>query len=212
MREEARAKKIRVIEEAAYRLLHARGYEATSMLTIAKASQSSNETLYRWFGDKQGLFRAMVENNVAHIKSRLEAAIRNDNDPLTSLREIAPLLLEMLLGKKAVLLNRAAAGDQSGKLGQSIADGGRRAVYPLVKSLLQRLIDHDNSLATGSQDPADLFLSLLIGDLQIRRVIGVMKEPSRKEVVKRSQDAIDAMLILLRSHKQQKPNAVSEPT
>ena len=44
------------IEAAAYRLLEERGFAGTGMQAIAQAAHASNETLYRWYGDKTGLY------------------------------------------------------------------------------------------------------------------------------------------------------------
>ncbi|MEQ8740678.1 MAG: helix-turn-helix domain-containing protein, partial [Hoeflea sp.] len=63
MREETRAARQAQIEQAAYEVLEEKGYAATSMLAIAKRARASNETLYNWYGDKTGLFRALVVRN-----------------------------------------------------------------------------------------------------------------------------------------------------
>ena len=60
MRADTRARRQAQIEEVAYRLLQIRGYAATSMLAVAREASASNETLYRWYGDKNGLFTSMV--------------------------------------------------------------------------------------------------------------------------------------------------------
>ncbi|MCP4433742.1 MAG: TetR/AcrR family transcriptional regulator, partial [Gammaproteobacteria bacterium] len=54
-REEIRSARQYRIEEATYELLAESGYHACSMLSIAKRAKASNETLYRWYGDKVGL-------------------------------------------------------------------------------------------------------------------------------------------------------------
>jgi AcrR family transcriptional regulator len=74
MRQEARAKREAEIHAAAARLVAERGYGATSMLTIAKAARASNETLYRWYGDKLGLFKSMVVANTGAAKGTLDEA------------------------------------------------------------------------------------------------------------------------------------------
>ena len=51
------------IEQAAYELIDEFGYDGISMLKIAKRAKASNETLYKWYGDKKGLFSALVETN-----------------------------------------------------------------------------------------------------------------------------------------------------
>ncbi|WP_404927319.1 TetR/AcrR family transcriptional regulator [Mesorhizobium sp. ORM16] len=51
------------IEEAAYAVLRETGYKSASLLAIAKRASASNETLYNWYGNKQTLFRSLIEAN-----------------------------------------------------------------------------------------------------------------------------------------------------
>jgi AcrR family transcriptional regulator len=46
------------IEKAAYDVLAETGYKGASLLLIAQRASVSNETLYRWYGNKQGQMRA----------------------------------------------------------------------------------------------------------------------------------------------------------
>lgn len=192
MRDDTRAERHRQIEQAAYKLVQARGYGGTSMLAIAKEAKASNETLYRWYGDKRGLFRMMVESNARTTTAALAAAISGGADPLTTLEEIAPILLSMLLGEKAVSLNRAAASDESGELGATIAAAGRDSVFPLIEALVQRGLETGALVAPSARTATDWFLSLLIGDQQIRRVIRAMASPTEAEIHSRATEAMTA--------------------
>lgn len=98
MKDELRQERQAEIAEAAYGLLEVHGYGGTSMLQIAKAAKASNETLYRWYGDKDGLFIAMVRDNAREVRQMLEKALEHHDDPLESLSRIAPVFLSMLLG------------------------------------------------------------------------------------------------------------------
>ncbi|RWC55715.1 MAG: TetR/AcrR family transcriptional regulator [Mesorhizobium sp.] len=192
MREDSKAERHAEIEKAAYELLRTKGYGGTSMLSIAKLAKASNETLYRWYGDKNGLFKTMVDSNARTTKEALQAAIRDGTDPVAALRHVAPILLSMLLGQQAISLNRAAAADESGELGRAIAAGGRDSVFPLIETLMRRGLE-SGALATPSASTAtEWFLSLLIGDLQIRRINRTLPLLSDADVRARASAAIDA--------------------
>lgn len=192
MRDEARAERQAEIEEATYRVVRARGYRGTSMLAVAREARASNETLYRWYGDKRGLFRSMVENNAEATRTALKRALDRDADPLESLETIAPVLLAMLLGERAISLNRAAAADESGELGAALAAGGRDAVLPLIEELMRRGMVNGRIVAPSARTAAEWFISLLIGDQQIRRVIHAVPAPSKQLVRARSKEALRA--------------------
>ncbi len=49
-------------------MLDAKGYAGASMLAIARQAKASNETLYNWYGDKNGLFRALVVRNAGEVR------------------------------------------------------------------------------------------------------------------------------------------------
>jgi AcrR family transcriptional regulator len=197
MRDEKKKARHEAITQAAYNLLAAKGYSGTSMLGIAKAAQASNETLYRWYGDKRGLFETMVRDNAEHIKIMLEQAIEERDAPTEALGRIAPVLLAMLLGERAILLNRVAAADPSGELGAAIAAGGRNVVQPLIEVLMTGIGEKQK---VSAQELTGWFLNLLIGDLQIRRVIGVYPLPTKAQIEERCQMALRAFFKLLKEN------------
>ncbi|MEE2945810.1 MAG: TetR/AcrR family transcriptional regulator [Pseudomonadota bacterium] len=179
MRDARKQERHHAITHAAYDLIAEKGYAGTSMLNIAKAAKASNETLYRWYGDKRGLFEAMVQDNAAETEALLKSALDDDADPMESLKTIAPIFLAMLLGDRAILLNRAAAADATGELGLAISQAGRDVIAPLFAKLIAALP------GVGADDVGPLtqaFIHLLIGDRQIKRAIGVEKAPTSKDI------------------------------
>ncbi|MCB2116571.1 MAG: TetR/AcrR family transcriptional regulator [Rhodobacteraceae bacterium] len=196
MRDEARLKRREEIENAACRLLEREGYAGASMLAVAKAVGASNETLYRWYGDKKGLFRAVAEANAGAVRVRLDAEIAGGGDPVATLAEIAAPLLAMVTGERAVALNRAAAGDPSGELGAAIAEGGREAVMPRIEALVAAAMAAGQVRVRSAGEGADLYLRLLVGDWQIRRVIGAMEAPGLIATQTRAKEAMAAFLKL----------------
>jgi len=195
MREETRQARKEQIEQVAYELLIEHGYDGTSMLKIAKRAKASNETLYRWYGDKQGLFKAMVDRNAQHVREFLDAELAIERMPLATIQALGPKLLELLVGPRAVALNRAAAADASGELGAAIAQAGRNTVLPLVVSVFEVAQKEGYVDATRSAEQvAEVYLNLLVGDLQIRRVIGVVPQMSKTDIMQRS-DRSSEMLV-----------------
>ena len=189
MREETRSRRQAQIETAAYKMLEEKGYAGTSMQGIAREARASNETLYNWYGDKQGLFKALVTRNAAEVKSLLEAELAAARDGLSILGLFGPKLLMLLLGDRAVALNRAAAADPSGALGATLSQAGRAAIFPLVAQVLEAA-RQAGQLSFDQTEPAvGLYFDLLIGDLQIGRVIGRVPTPSRDFCEARSERA-----------------------
>lgn len=197
MREENRSLRQKQIEAAAYEVLETKGYGGTSMLDIAKRARASNETLYNWYGDKQGLFRALVTRNAEEVKGHLEAELETNHDALSILGTLGPKLLNLLTGDRAVALNRAAAADNSGELGTTLSRAGREAVFPLLEKVLLRARDDGQLNFENAAEAVGLYLDLLIGDQQIRRVIGRLPIPSESFCRERSERAVRYLRLLL---------------
>lgn len=191
MRSEAREKRAEEIEAAAYAVLEAKGYDGLSMLAVAKAAKASNETLYRWYGDKLGLFEALIERNTEVVKAALQRG--QGEDALAELERLGPVLLGMLLGPRAVALNRAAAADGSGKLGRALGRAGRETVAPWVGGIMARAVDAGQLGGGSAGEMAELWFGLLIGDTQVRRVTGAMEMPDEDWIAARAGVAMDRL-------------------
>ena len=181
MREDNKAQRREQIEAAAYDLLAIKGFQNMSMLAVSKSAKASNETLYRWYGDKIGLFKALIATNAERVATRLREALETSTQLDQALTEIGPVLLSMLLGDRAIALNRAAAADASGVLGEALAQEGRGKVFPLIAELFSRLVAQGVLKGDPAQIAA-LYVDLLVGDLQIRRATGALG-PLRDRVI-----------------------------
>lgn len=193
MKKETRSIRQNQIEAAAYEMLEQKGYAGTSMQGIAKQARASNETLYNWYGDKQGLFKALVTRNAAEVKALLEAELAADRDALSILGLLGPKLLSLLLGDRAIALNRAAAADPTGALGLTLSQAGRESIMPLLIKVLEAARHKGQLTFDQTETAVGLYLDLLIGDLQIRRVIGRQPAPAPEVCAARSRRAVDLL-------------------
>lgn len=188
MNRDARAEKI---EEAAYAVLREKGFKGASMLAVARAARASNETLYNWYGDKVGLFSALVARNADRVRAELAGC--GDCAGLAGLVLLGRTLLAMLTGERAVALNRAAAADTTGELGAALARQGRETVLPGITDRLAAL-QAAGALGPGpAEELAETWLALLVGDLQIRRVIGVLDPPTDEVITARADRAVTGL-------------------
>lgn len=199
MRDENRAVRQEHIEQAAYAVLATKGYAGASMLAVARAAHASNETLYNWYGDKNGLFRALVRRNAAEVKALLREEIAKEYSADSSLARIGPLLLSLVTSDRAIALNRAAAADASGELGQAIAEEGRETVAPLIAQVIERGRQQGEFAFDDLNVACEAWLGLLIGDWQIRRVIGRMPQPDPGRILERADTALRHFRSLFRS-------------
>lgn len=187
------------IEAAAYKVLAEKGFKGASMLAIAKEAKASNETLYNWYGDKIGLFSAMIASNAQLVSADLIAAKGDGKAGIAALTDVGSSLLAMVTSDRAVALNKAAAGDTSGALGRALAQEGRDRIIPFLIELLHEAYGEDEDVS----EHLDCYISLLLGDLQIRRAIGTAEPLNEAEIEARATRAIDRLQSLYPPHAHQ---------
>lgn len=194
MRDDARTKRMQRIEDAAYQLIEEKGFAGMSMLSIARKARASNETLYRWYGDKNGLFKAMVTRNAAEVRQLLETDLQTDRPPLETIRALGPRLLGLLVSRRAIALNRAAAADASGELGAALTEAGRNQILPLVTRVFVKAGESGLFASLDTGEAVRLYFNLLVGDLQIRRAIGAVAEMGEQDISERADWALGHLL------------------
>ena len=64
----------RALLDAAARLFVTKGFEKTTLRDLVEAAGGSRATIYELFGDKAGLFRAMMEESNRRVLDHLAAA------------------------------------------------------------------------------------------------------------------------------------------
>jgi AcrR family transcriptional regulator len=160
--------------EAGRAVLVERGYEATTMQEIAARAGASKETLYVWFGSKEGFFRDIVAAEGAATLTRLDGMLRGGQAPnRDTLQAFARALLRLLCGPWSIAVNRSAMSAPA--LAEVVLSQGRHAVGPRVEQVLS---DLDGTGLLRVPDPAEAFrvlYGLVVLDTQIRVLL---REPT----------------------------------
>jgi AcrR family transcriptional regulator len=178
---------------AARECLIEHGYERTTMLAIARRSGSSKETLYRWFGDKAGLFRTLIEAEGSRTVEGLRRSLTDDGDPVEILTDFGTRLLTLLTDDWSLTANRAAMS--SPELAGFVLAYGRHAVGPEMERYLASV--HDRGLL-DLPDPAAAFTELyglVIRDTQIRTLLGE-RRPTRQAIRRQAEAGVRAFSAL----------------
>ncbi len=182
----------------AIEVLAEKGYRDASMLEIARRASASKETLYAWFGDKRGLFEAVIQGNARTVQLLLARHLANDAPAELVLVEFGRALLQLLLGDSAVAINRAAISEATSdpRLSEILTRAGREATLPGFLRYLE--LQRERGLMTFD-DPslaAQDFLGLLLGDIQVRRLLGRLPAPRKAQVEARAARAAKNFLRL----------------
>jgi AcrR family transcriptional regulator len=162
---------------AALELLVEQGDRLT-MTSVARRASCSKETLYKWFGDRDGLLTATVQFQAAKV--RVPHVDRRRLDGVTlrgSVEQFARDLLTTIVGEVSVTLNRLAvghAGAEKHGLGAIVLENGPLAIRNRLKPVLEagreaRLLRFDSS-----EEAYRSFFGLVVRDVQIRLLLGEM--------------------------------------
>lgn len=156
--------------DAAFDELCRHGYDATTMLKVARRARSSKETLYAWFGNKEGLFAAVIRREASTTNHNVARLLDSDRDPRDALVLLATNLLRLLTSPRSVAVNKAAM--QSPDLARVLLQHGRHTTGPLIERYLQRLVDEGLLSVDDVGEAFQLFYGLVIQDHQIRTLLG----------------------------------------
>jgi AcrR family transcriptional regulator len=187
-RADGHAHRARVLT-AARECLVEQGYERTTMLAIARRSGSSKETLYRWFGDKAGLFRTLIEEEGARTVEGLRRSLDDDGDPVDVLTEFGVRLLTLLTDDWSLTANRAAMS--SPDLAEFVLAHGRHAVGPEVERYLAALHARGVVVVPDAAVAFTELYGLVVRDTQIRVLLGE-RRPTRRVIRRQAEDGVRA--------------------
>ena len=116
------------------------GYGGASMREIAGRAKASKETLYAWFGDKRGLFEELVRWQAERVGDALAPSLERDAADVSEvLRGFAVELQRLLLGDRAVVINRAAISEATTDptFARALAAQGRDSIVPKLERYLE---------------------------------------------------------------------------
>ena len=176
------------------------GGDALTMTAVARRASCSKETLYKWFGDRDGLLTATVQWQAAKVRvphvdrHRLDAATLK-----SSIEQFARDLLGTLAGEVSVTLNRLAVTDAAGPrrgLGSIVLENGRLEMGRRLKPVIEagrdaRLLRFDNA-----EEAFRTFFGLVVRDVQIRLLLGDDLKLSPAEIDRDARLATEQFLSL----------------
>lgn len=172
--------------DAVLRLLVEEG-DALTVGSVAKRANCSKETLYKWFGDRDGLLAATVRWQASRVRAGSYDRQKLDAGALqASLESFAANWLRVISSETSIALNRVAvAHAASGKsnLGRIVLANGRFAIGERLKPLLEAGRSA-GLLAFGDTETAfRTFFGLVARDVQVRLLLGDAHFMSEAEIV-----------------------------
>ena len=176
------------------------GGDALTMTAVARRANCSKETLYKWFGDRDGLLTATVRWQASKVRAghydrqKLDAASLRE-----SLEDFAANWLRVISSKTSIALNRVAvshAGSGKSNLGAIVLANGRFAIGERLKPLLEAGRDAGLLAFDDAEAAFRTFFGLVGRDVQIRLLLGDRLETTDAEFARDAARATRQFLAL----------------
>ncbi|MBN9069908.1 MAG: TetR/AcrR family transcriptional regulator C-terminal domain-containing protein [Rhizobiaceae bacterium] len=185
--------------DAALALLMEAGDQLT-MAGVARRASCSKETLYKWFGDRDGLLTATVQWQASKVRVEPVDRARLDLARLTAALEgFAADWLRVVSSPTSIALNRLAvahAGSDKPGLGAIVLENGRFALARRLKPVLEAGREKE-LLAFGDAEAAfRTFFGLVARDVQMRLLLGDRMKLTEAEVIGDAAEATRQFLAL----------------
>lgn len=162
------------------------GGDNVTMSQVANRASCSKETLYKWFGGRDGLLTATVRWQASKVAAGTFDKTRLDTSSLqASLEAFAITWLNVISSRTSIALNRVAishAASGKSNLGQIVLANGRFALGERLKPLLEAareagLIDFEDT-----ETAFRTFFGLVARDVQIRLLLGDQPHLTQRQI------------------------------
>ncbi|RIK83066.1 MAG: TetR family transcriptional regulator [Hyphomicrobiales bacterium] len=159
-----------------------------TMAAVARRAKCSKETLYKWFGDRDGLLTATVRWQASRVRAggfdraRLDAAALRE-----SLERFAADWLAVISSRTSIALNRVAvahAGSGRSNLGAIVLANGRFAIGGRMKPLLEAGREAGLLAFDDTETAFRTFFGLIGRDVQIRLLLGDRLDTSEEGIAR----------------------------
>lgn len=148
------------------------GYAGTSMDRVAKTAGVSKATVYSHFGDKQGLFTALVERLAEKKFELLFDPKLLSASPTVGLRELATKgLLNAMADQEHLTFVRLIIGE-SGRFPELAQTFARSLAFPAIYRLTQYFIAHPELKIQDPEAAARIFMGSMVYFVLLQEILG----------------------------------------
>lgn len=176
----ANKKRRRILEEATDLFLE-QGYSAASMSELLKRIGGSKTTIYTHFGDKAGLFTAIVDELLKETVAFTDSTQLASLSVRDALQKIAIQHLEVVLSDRYIRMIRivAAETDRFPEIGRAFYEHGPGLSYKNFKTFLDEQVSSGNLKIDDTSGATDMFFGTLLHREVLARIYGVKTSPLR---------------------------------
>ncbi|GAA0773955.1 TetR/AcrR family transcriptional regulator [Roseibium denhamense] len=165
-----------VVLQHALKLLVEGGEKALTTAGLARTASCSKESLYKWFGDRDGLLAAVVAYQASQVQFPSESGATADPDTFRAhVTAFVEALLGVLFSESSLALNRLSIGQSntnSNKLGELLLVRGKHMISSRARTMLETGRRHALLKFDDADDAYQVLYGLAIRDVHIRLLLG----------------------------------------
>lgn len=182
--------------DAATEVFTEKGYQHARLSEIVARAGGSLATLYRVFGDKEGLAHAIIQRRLHEMGARLQDLNLSGRSPEEALQQAAERIAEGMCTAESVVIHRIVIGEGQSFPGMRdwFFDHAVAAVRASLAEYFEQEIAAGRLRMDSPSRAASQFFMMLFGDLVIRVSSGNLKNPDPEELRIYAQGAVDLFL------------------
>ena len=171
LKRESAGEKVEQILKGAMQEFLAHGYAGTSMDRVAAAARVSKATVYSHFGDKEGLFAALVERLAKQRFQILFNAEPPVGEAKIVLPQLAATLLNQVIEDTEYLTFMRVIVAESGRFPNLAKIFIRHITQPVLEKLVHYLASHPELNIPDPEAAARIFLGALVQFVLIQEIL-----------------------------------------
>lgn len=182
--------------EAATEVFLEKGYRGARLSDIVARAGGSLSTLYRAFGDKQGLAHAIMARSIGNFGQGLEALLRSQLPPEQALPVAADRMVEEILTPARILTHRIviAEGLDFPELRDWFFTRGVSTAEKMLSEYFEREQRDGRLVLDSPAVAADRFYMMVFGGVIMRTVNGKITPQDKLRVQAETREAVTIFL------------------
>ncbi len=188
----------RAMMDAAWKLFMQKGYTAVSLDEIIRKSGGSKASIYEFFGGKDGLFFAIIEEVTARILQDMRLPDTEGMPVRKALRQIGLALGRDILSEYGIGLYwlSVSISRKFPKVAKTFYESGPRTAMRAVAAYFEKEAKAGRLKIRDPLRASEVFHVLLLEYTHMAMSLNVVGPPSEKELVKLVDQAVDEFMTI----------------
>ena len=151
------------------------GFVSASVDEIVRRAGGSKRTVYKYFGNKEELFAAIIASLAAQMLSPLGTAIDSDSNLQQTLEKLGKAYLDVLLREESLAIFRTVVseGVRFPELAKTFFLNGPNAAVTRLSGYLEQEVKNGSLKLDDTHAAARQYFGMIRSDLHMRAALGL---------------------------------------